>query len=560
MRNRLRRLLYDAVSTTCRKLGQELPADFSPLVEVQENEQFGDFSSNAALILAKALHRNPRELAGHIVEAFDKEDVGNGAALLLDTAEVAGPGFINFRLVRQAWLEELRHVLAEGEEYGRSHLGQGKRVQVEFVSANPTGPLHVGHGRSAAYGDVLANLLAFSGYQVEREYYINDAGAQMAMLGRSTFLRYCELLEQEIDFPENGYRGEYVRALAEELKTKYGLRLLELEEEQAQAICRREAGDAILQGIRQDLENFGVRFDTWFSEQSLFESAAVETALEKLKENGNLYEKDGAWWLRSSAYGDDEDRVVVRADGRPTYLASDIAYHQHKFARAYDLIIDLWGADHHGYIPRVRAAVQALGYAPDPLKILLVQFVNLVRGDQRVSMSTRAGAFVTLAEVVDEVGRDAARFFYLLRRGDAHLDFDLELAKQQSAENPVYYVQYAHARIASIYDKARETGSRRLPLREVDFSCLQQPLEIKLMKRLAAFPGVVESAAATLEPHRLTFYIIDLVGDFHRYYNSHRVLDGDPQLASARLYLLEAIRCVVARVLQLLGVSAPTSM
>lgn len=530
------------------------PEAVSIPIEVPREETLGDYASPLALGMASLERRSPREIAQILVRHFSDPDG------FLDRVEVAGPGFINFTLHPRCWQQGIRQALLAGETYGQVSIGEGLRVQVEFVSANPTGPLHVGHGRGAALGDSLSRLLAAAGYQVHREYYINDVGRQMALLGQSTWARYRELLGESVPFPEDGYQGAYIRDIARKAVEQEGPRLRDLPEDEAVAWFARFAREQILEGIRRDLEDFGITFDTWYSEQSLYEQGEVEESLRFLKERGYLYTREGAQWVATTSFGDAKDRVVVRANGQTTYFASDIAYHRNKFLRGFQVVIDIWGADHHGYEPRIRAALQALGLSPEALKVILVQLVSLVREGKPVSMSTRAGEFVTLREVLDEVGRDAARFLFLTRRADSPLEFDLELAKRQSQENPVYYVQYAHARIASLFRQARERGIP-LPVPETtDLSPLTLPEEVRLMKRVCAYPDCVAESARALEPHRLTFYLQDLAGDLHQYYYRHRILTEDRPLTQARLLLMQAVGQVLRHALGILGVGAPERM
>ncbi|MFQ5893315.1 MAG: arginine--tRNA ligase [Nitrospinota bacterium] len=530
------------------------------VVERPKDASHGDLATNVAMVLARPLRRVPRELA----EALRPHLAAHGD--VFESVEVAGPGFINFRLAGALLRDGLRAVVAAGPAYGRSNVGQGRPVQVEYVSANPTGPLHVGHGRGAVVGDVLASLLGAAGFAVQREYYINDVGTQMELLGLSTYSRYCQALGRDEPLPEGGYQGAYIADIARRIAERDGPAHLDKARGALPPTFTTVASESILQGIEADLRDFGVVYDQWFSEQSLFDSGRVDRALKALEEAGYLYERDGARWFNSSALGDEKDRVVLRENGRPTYLASDIAYHQEKYERGFQVVIDVWGADHHGHIPRIKAAMKALGYDPEALQILLVQFVTLLRGGEPVSMSTRAGEFVTLREVMDEVGRDAARFFFLMRRADSHLDFDLELAKQQTAENPVFYVQYAHARICSI---VREAHARGVPLPEassVDLEPLGLPEERALMVTLLRFGELVADAAQAYEPHRLVFYLQELASQFHQYYNrgntdpAYRVLGSDAAHTAARLVLVQALKQVLANALGLLGVAAPEAM
>ena len=558
----------------------------APVIERARDPSHGDFATNAALVNAKAAGMKPRELAERIVEALP-------ASPLIAAVEIAGPGFINFRLAGDAQLSVVPRILDAGEAFGRSDIGGGRRVQVEFVSANPTGPLHVGHGRGAAYGSVVADLLAAVGFDVHREYYVNDAGRQMDILATSVWLRYLELCGEELDFPSNGYKGDYVWDIAATLHREHGdayrhpaAEVFEGmpadepaggdKEAHIDALIARAkhllgdnryryvfelALNVILDDIRDDLEKFGVVYDEWYSERSLVESGAVNKCIDRLREAGHLYEKDGAWWFRSTEFGDEKDRVVVRDNGQTTYFASDIAYHLEKFERGFERVIDVWGADHHGYVPRVKAALQALGQDPAKLDVLLVQFAVLYEGGQKKPMSTRSGEFVTLRELRKDVGRDAARFFYIMRKCEQHLDFDLDLARSRSADNPVYYVQYAHARICSVFRQAEEKGiDTALSAGTTHLERLTETHEQALLKTLARYPEVVEAAALNEEPHQLAHYLRELANDLHTYYNAHPFLVEDAALRDARLKLIAATRQVLANGLGLIGVSAPEQM
>lgn len=552
----LRELIKNAVLELAEEKGIEIQKDIEVEVERPKREEHGDWATNIALQCAKVFGEKPRDLALGIVSKL-------GANPYIEKAEVAGPGFINFTLSSK-WIGKLlSDAIKKGSDYGRLDLGKGRKVQVEFVSANPTGPLHVGHGRGAAVGDVCANILAFAGWNVQREYYINDAGLQMDLLGKSTQARYFEICGEpsRVPFPEDGYKGAYIYELAQQIVEKEGRRFLEEPPEESLPYFKDYACKVILDGIKKDLEDFGVNFDMWFSEKSLYEGDLVQKTLETLKKNGCAYDADGATWFKATAFSDDKDRVLIRSNGAPTYFMSDIVYHKNKFDRGFDMVIDVWGADHHGYIPRMKAAVQALGRSPEDLQILLIQFVNLLRGGKQVSMSTRSGEFVTLREVMDEVGVDAARYFFVMRRSDSHLDFDLDLAKSSTNENPVFYVQYAHARIHSIFREAKTRGVF-LPenLEEVDFSLLTSPEELSLIRKISVFPEEIAKAAEELAPHRVTFYLYDVASVFHSFYNAHRVLGVEPELEKARLCLVEAARVVIANSLKLLGVSAPEKM
>ncbi|GAB6067143.1 arginine--tRNA ligase [Methylothermus subterraneus] len=585
MQERLQKLLAQAVAEL-RRQGR-LPMGAEPPIRVDRTRtpEHGDFSSNLALLLAKACGEAPRVLAEKIVQALPTDPY-------VRRVEVAGPGFINFFIDPNAQFEIVPRVLREGENFGQSRFGQGKKVHIEFVSANPTGPLHVGHGRGAAYGATLANLLEAVGFEVHREYYVNDAGRQMDILAVSVWLRYLERLGERLPFPQSGYRGAYILPIAEALHAKVGAAL----HRPAQAVLADLPPDApegdkeryidaliaraksllgeeayaqvfetglglILQDIREDLEAFGVRYDTWFSERQLIRSGRVEEAIARLRRAGFLYEKDGALWFASSRLGDEKDRVVVRENGQYTYFASDIAYHLDKIARGFDLLIDVWGADHHGYVPRLQAALAALGYDPQKLTVRLVQFAVLYRGQEKVQMSTRAGEFVTLRQLREEVGKDAARFFYCMRKAEQHLDFDLQLAVSQTSDNPVYYVQYAHARVCSVFKQLKERGWARDVARGMaNLARLREPHELALLATLARYPEVIERAARQYEPHQLTHYLRELAGEFHTYYNAHTFLVEDANLRDARLNLIDAVRQTLANGLALLDVSAPEAM
>ncbi len=556
-------------------------------VERTQQAQHGDYASNIALTLAKPARRKPRELAELLVAQLP-------ASAHIARVEIAGPGFINFFVSHAVLQSAVSDILQAGDDYGRSVLGAGQPVQVEFVSANPNGPLHVGHGRGAAIGSSLANLLQAVGYQVQREYYVNDAGRQMDILALSVWLRYLEQCGESVTFPVNGYKGDYVRHIARALHERHGAALRHDarqvwrdvppdegeengdKEAHVDALIARakgllgeaayrtlfEAGlNAMLADIRDDLEQFGVHYDNWFSERSLSTDGAVERAIARLKQSGDLYRQDGAWWFRCSRYGDEKDRVVVRDNGDKTYFASDIAYHLGKFERGFARVINVWGSDHHGYIPRVKAALQALGCEADKLDVVLVQFVILFRNGVRAQMSTRAGEFVTLRELRNEVGNDAARFFYVMRKSDQHLDFDLELAKSNSNENPVYYVQYAHARICSVLRQGEQKGYRwDAQQGRAHLHLLVEEHEQKLMNTLSRYGEVVGNAALHYEPHQLAYYLKELAADLHAYYNALPFLVEDTALRNARLTLLAATRQVLKNALALLGVSAPESM
>ncbi|MDD5169204.1 MAG: arginine--tRNA ligase [Syntrophales bacterium] len=527
-----------------------------PYVEVEQTkeESHGDYASNIAMVLASKAKKNPRLIAG-IIKDHICDDEG-----ILKNVEIAGPGFMNFFIREEVWASHLEVVMQKKSAYGRLDFGQGKKIQVEFVSANPTGPLHIGHARGAVVGDVIANMSSAVGYDVFREYYINDAGNQMHNLGRSVFYRYLELTGKAIEFPENCYQGDYIRELAREILDRKGLIYVDAAESDVVPEFTDYAAGVILGGIKEDLRDFGIVFDLYFSERELYKDDGVEKLLVELEQKGFIYREDGTRWFRTTDFDDEKDRVVVRQNGEPTYFAADIAYHRNKFARGFHKVIDIWGADHHGYIPRMQAAIQALGFDREALKVVLVQLVNLLRDGSPVAMSTRSGEFVTMKEVVDEVGRDAARYNFLMRRSDSHLDFDLELAKKQSNENPVYYVQYAHARISSILRLAEEKGHSVPDFKDVNYSGLTLPEEIALIKMVIRFPEIVEGAARTLEPHRLPFYLHDVAALFHSFYNKCKVVSDDKDLTQARLLLVTCVRTVLHNGLTLLGVGAPEKM
>lgn len=586
MKNQLAQLVEQALQRL--RADGTLPADAAAEVRIERGRDaaHGDYATSAALRLAKPAGRPPRELAQALVDALPAHEY-------VERAEIAGPGFINFFLRPTAAFAVVRDIWSAGARYGRGRLGAGQRVLLEFVSANPTGPLHVGHGRGAAFGSSLGNLLAEAGFEVHREYYVNDAGRQVDILAASVLLRYLELLGEPVRFPDNGYRGGYVHDIARALFAADGERhrvsgadlTADLppdageggnKERHVDALVRRAKAllgperyravhrfglEAILADIRDDLAGFGVEYDRWFSERVLVESGAVERTLERLTAAGHVYQKDDALWFRSSRFGDEKDRVVRRADGELTYFASDIAYHLDKFERGFDQAIDVFGADHHGYMARVRASLEAFGIAPARLEFRLVQFAALYRGSERLQMSTRSGEFVTLRELREEVGGGAARFFYLMRKPEQHLDFDLEVAKSQSADNPVYYVQYGHARICSVMAQLAERGL--VHDAESGFAAidrLTESHEQALLTELARYPEVIEAAVAAHEPHQLTHYLRELANAFHTYYNAHQFLVDDAALRNARLNLILAVRQVIRNGLRILAVAAPESM
>lgn len=568
-------------------------AEVEPKIKIDRcrDQSHGDFAANIAMVLAKPAKRNPREIATLILEQLPENN-------FIEQTDIAGPGFINFKLNSSAQLNVVQEVFAQGERYGCSDLGGGKKIQVEFVSANPTGPLHVGHGRGAAYGATLANLLDAVGYDVHREYYVNDAGRQMDILATSVWLRYLQDQSIDIPFPVNGYRGEYVKDIVQLMSDEHGDAYAIAAEQVLQGLPadETEGGDKevyidamiarskellgdnryryvfelalnfILDDIRDDLAEFGVVYDTWYSEKSLVEKGLVNQSLDRLRTAGHLYhsEQDGTagpLWFKSTAFGDDKDRVVQRDNGQITYFASDIAYHMDKFDRGYETVIDVWGADHHGYVPRVKAAIGAMGHDAEALDVLLVQFANLYRQGSKVQMSTRSGSFVTLRELREEVGSDAARFFYVMRKCEQHLDFDLDLAKSKSSENPVYYIQYAHARICSVMRQLQEKQlkwDKELGIQHLDL--LVEEHEVALLQQLNKYPEVVRDAAIKHEPHLMAHYLRDAANALHSYYNKHQFIVDDENLRAARLTLIAATQQVFANGLKLLGVSAPEEM
>ncbi len=522
----------------------ELPA---VELEVPPKKEMGDFATNFAMKSAKAFHKSPRQIAEALSERFSRDGI--------ERVEIAGPGFINFYLTKDVIYDGLRAAVAAGEDYGNLLKKDAPRTQVEYVSANPTGPLHVGHGRGAAVGSALVNLLRAAGYDVEAEYYINDAGNQIDHLAESVNARYLQLCGQQVEVPEDGYRGQDIVETARRIKEKDGEKYLAMPEAERLAIFKERALSEKLAALKEDLAAFNVNYDVWFSERTLHPDK-VNEAVEKLRANGNIYEKDGALWLRSTDYGDDKDRVVIRAGGEPTYLAADIAYHKDKFERGFGRVINLWGADHHGYICRVKAAIKAMGGNPDNLTVMLLQMVSLLRGGEAVKMSKRTGESVTLAELIEEVGTDAARYFFVMRSPDSQLDFDIDLAKSQSSENPVYYVQYAHARIKSVFRQAEETG-----LKESDaFELLTDESELDLIKKIEEYPREVEKAAADLAPQRIARVAHEMASAFHSFYSRCRIMGVEPQLAGARLALAGKTAQVIRHALSILGVSAPEKM
>ncbi len=520
-------------------------------VEEPKQVAHGDFSTNMAMIVAGREKKNPREIAGILVGMMAEETA------LVDKVEIAGPGFVNFFIKPEVWHSVLPEVCTQDEKFGLSDVGSGRKVLVEFVSANPTGPLSIGHGRQAVLGDAIARLLSATGHQVTREYYYNDAGRQMRVLGESTRARYLELLDLEHQFPEDGYQGEYIREIAAELKKSQGDSLKDV----AEVTPFKEAAEkSIFADIEATLQRLGIEFDNYYNEHSLYDAGLIDDVVATLRDKGLVYDQDDAVWFKTTEFGQEKDRVIIKSTGEPTYRLPDIAYHREKFKRGFDWMVDIFGSDHIATVPDVMAGVQALGYDPAKVTVVLHQFVTLMREGKQVKMSTRKATFITIDELVDEVGVDVVRFFFLMRKADSQLEFDLNLATQQSQENPVYYMQYGHARLASINRKAIEKGVDRGVLADIPLHRLVEPEELHLLKALAAWPELVESAALGLEPHRVVFFMQDLAAQFHSYYNKHRVISDDLELSQARLWLAEGIRVILRNGLNLIGVDAPESM
>ena len=582
MKDQLQELLTKCVQDLISKgILKEMPSKIR--IDHTKDNSHGDYATNIALMLSKQAKMSPVELAKIIIDQFEQKN-------FIKKIEIAGPGFINFFISQESSSSIVNDILAQAASYGCSDIGQGKKVLLEYVSANPTGPLHVGHGRGAAYGATVSNLLRNAGFIVDNEYYVNDAGRQMDILTVSIYLRYLTICGEDLRFPDNGYQGQYINDIAQVIYETSGQKFHLNSDLVFENVCRdgTEGGDkevhidqliekaksilgdgfkavfevgieSILSGIKNDLAEFGVVFEKWFSEQSLIDSGLSESCISKLKDSKNLYEKDGALWFKTTNFGDEKDRVVVRDNGNHTYFASDIAYHLDKLDRGYDKIINVWGADHHGYIPRVKASIEALGHNSDKLEILLVQFANLYRGGSKVQMSTRSGSFVTLEDLRAEVGNDAARFFYILRKSEQHMDFDLDLAKSKTNENPVYYIQYAHARICSVFKQADEK-ELELDVSQANLSLLTEEIEKDILRELSRFRSVLESSAIQYEPHQLAYYLRDLSNHFHSYYNACKFIVDDKNLTQARLALINATQQILKNGLSILGVGAPESM
>lgn len=585
MKTRIASLLQQAISSL--QAQDKLPKDISPAIKMERTRDasHGDYACNISMTLAKMAKKNPRQIAQDIIDNLPTDtDVSR--------VDIAGPGFINFFINPLSQHIVIKKIAEQGTAFGTSDVANGQKVQLEFVSANPTGPLHVGHGRGAAYGATLANLLTAIGYQVHREYYVNDAGRQMDILATSVWLRYIKVAEPSLTFPSNGYKGDYVVTIAEQLKEQHGdlfladgedvfnnitpdepaggdkekhidaliLRAKELLGKENYRLVFDAALNSILGDIRSDLEGFGVHYDDWFSERSLMDNGAINNAIEKLKASGHMYQKDSAWWFKSTDFGDEKDRVVIRDNGQTTYFASDVAYHLHTLERGFD-IIDIWGSDHHGYVPRVKAALQAMGADPERMKVLLVQFAVLYKNGEKMQMSTRSGQFVTLRKLCDEIGSDAARYFYVMRKAEQHMDFDLDLATLQSNENPLFYVQYAHARVCSVMQLLTEKSiSYNVDIGLNNLNKLTESHEINLIAALNRYPEKLLQSAQQYEPHQLTHYMRDVAALFHSYYNSHKFIVDEQELMQARLALINATKQVLCNGLGLLGVNAPETM
>ncbi|MEF2968995.1 arginine--tRNA ligase [Paenibacillus sp. M1] len=543
--------VFEAIATAGLAQREEIPA---VVLEVPKDKAHGDLATNAAMQLSRIAKKNPRQIAEEILSHLDYAKAG------IEKAEIAGPGFINFTLGKSYLYPVIGQVYAQGEKYGRIEAGRGQKIEVEFVSANPTGSLHLGHARGAAVGDALCNVLDFAGYDVTREYYINDAGNQVVNLSKSIEARYLQELGQDAEMPEDGYHGEDIKGFAKELVAEKGDALLSMSAEERADFLRTYGLEKELAKIKRDLGRFRVGFDVWFSETSLYENGQVEAALKELGAKGQTYEQDGATWLKTTEYGDDKDRVLVKNDGTYTYLTPDIAYHRNKYDRGFDRLINIWGADHHGYIPRVKAAMQALGKDPEKLTVLIAQMVSLFQDGEKVKMSKRTGKAVTMVDLMDEVGVDAIRYFFTMRSMDSHLDFDMDLAISTSNENPVYYVQYAHARICSIFRQAEEQGIAIPSPDSANLHKLTAEHEYDLLRKMGELPEEIRVAADNYAPHRLVRYVYELSAMLHSYYRAERVITEDAEQTAARLVLLGAVRTVIANVLGLIGVSAPERM
>jgi arginyl-tRNA synthetase len=547
--------IYNITKKVWKEISSDVDINFQ--VEVPPKEIGSDFAVNVCMLGAKILKKSPRDLAQQFINILKEKEIG---ANYIESVSIAGPGFINFILKKNVYYEELKNILNKNSSYGKGE-NKKEKILIEFVSSNPTGPLHIGHGRGAAIGDTLAKILDYSGYNVTKEYYVNDAGTQIDILVKSVEIRFKELMGEKIEFPENHYKGSYIIDIAKEIYDS-----LDSKKDISKLNLKKIVVEKILDTMKKDLEDFGVKFDNWFYESSLLDEKndiSLNKVLDLLKEKKYLKKEDGAWWLVTGETNhDDKNRVVIREDGRPTYFATDIAYHYNKYSRGFDTLIDIWGADHHGYVPRLKASVSYLGYNEDTLKIILYQLVSLLRNGVKVAMSTRAGEFVTLREVLDEVGKDATRYYLLARSGDNPVEFDLEIAKKHSSENPVYYIQYAHARIASIYREAKNEYNDYINDSVNNFEkLLIEEEEINIIKMLSKFPEIIDLCAKDLSSHHITVYLLDLAGKFHHFYNKHRILSTENKpLTGARLSLCNAISVVIKNGLDLLGIEAPLKM
>ncbi len=553
----LKQLILEAIQK--RIDNQPFDSEKTPaiILTTPKNPEHGHLSTNIALQLSGVLQKESRQIAHHIAQEIEKKNEE-----FINKVEVAGPGFINFYLRSDVLQQVLNEIMLKKEQYGCSDIGKGEKVMVEFVSVNPTGPLHVGHGKCAAVGDSLAKILHAAGYQVATEYYINDHGKQMDILGESVLARYRHLLGEKIKFPENGYQGNYIILLAKEVIEQHQEKFKGKADQETIQFFKRYAHKRILQEIKEDLISFGVQFDNWFSEESLYVQNKVQPVIEKLMREGYIYRDKGALWLKATEFGDEKDRVVTRENGEPTYFASDIAYHDNKYRRGFKTLVDIWGADHHGYIKRMKAAVQTLGYNPDSFQVLLVQFVTLIKEGKIAGMSTRGGKFITLKNLLQEVGKDVARYFFLMHSHDSHTEFDLDIAKSQSMENPVFYIQYAYARICSIIEKGK---MENIVLDdkiegEINLNLLNKKEELELIKKLANFRKVIERSALHWKPHLLANYLHELAAVFHKYYTEYKVIGEDKKLSEARLCLLYSVKIVLENALALLGIKAPEKM
>lgn len=552
--DQLKEIIIDSIKKNIKQGNFQIEDIPEIILLTPKNKTHGDLATNIALQLSRVSKLKPIDIAHFIVDNLDTENN------VIDKVEIAQPGFINIKL-RGNWLfQVINEIREKGEDYGKVNLGKGKRIQVEFVSVNPTGPLHIGHGKCAVVGDALSNILKAVGFEVEKEYYINDQGRQIDLLGQSVQVRYNNLLGKNEEFPSEGYKGEYIVDIAKNIINKFQDKYKGKDDEESKEFFQEFTLKKILEGIREDLKDFGVEFDVWFSERSLYERNKLQEVIELLQQRGFLYKEKGALWLKSTAFGDEKDRVVIRENDMPTYFASDIAYHQDKYQRGFKKVIDIWGADHHGYIQRMKAAVQALGYPEDSLDVLIVQFVTLIKDGKEVGMSTRGGEFITLKDLIQEVGKDVARYFFLMRSYDSHTEFDLNIAKSQSMENPVYYIQYAYARICSIIKKAEQAGIQFYKGKVINLQLLDKEEEFELIKKLSLLKEVIKKAALTWKPHLLTTYLYDLASSFHKYYTVHRIITEDEELTRARLLLIDCTRIVLLNSLRLLGISAPESM